>query len=66
MGFALKLYCFDGSVIESPAIAPDTMHHTNWNAGRILMKIARIGKEIVELDPDVVAWKPISKERGHE
>ncbi len=63
MGFALQLFCKDGSVIESPAIAPDTMHHTNWDAGRILMKIARIGKEITELDDDVMEWKPISKER---
>ena len=63
MGFALQLTLKDGSVIESSAIAPDTMHHTNWDSGRILAKIARIGKEIVELDPDVVAWKPISKEK---
>ena len=63
MGFALQLSLKDGSVIESPAIAPDTMHHTNWDSGRILSKIARLGKEIVELDPDVVGWKPISKER---
>lgn len=60
--WGLRLIKKDGSFIDSPAIVPDSPWHDYFNP-RILMKIARIGKEIVELDEDIVNFKVLDKEK---
>lgn len=55
-GFQLILIKETGEEIISPIIHPP-LSHISYDNGRILMLIAKIGKEITELDPDIKNWK---------